>query len=207
MPHLYLHEKIDISELESLRSKLKADGVKVTMTGLLTKMFSLALSKHPRINSTYKPSQDEFSFETHVSHNISIAIDSPNGLVAPNIKNVQDLTLMQINEQILELKALSEQARLTREHLSGGTICISNIGTIAGISACPLVVCPQICIVALGKIVETPVYHNSGLIKKKFMTMSFGCDHRVIDGASVARFSNEWKRLLENPYLALAQMR
>mgnify|MGYP001250014796 CR=1 FL=1 len=73
---------------------------------------------------------------------------------------------------------------------------MSNIGTIAGISACPLILSPQICIVAIGKVVETPSYVGSSIIRKKYITMSYGCDHRVIDGASVARFSNSWKNIL-----------
>ena len=84
---------------------------------------------------------------------------------------------------------------------------MSNVGTIAGISANPLILVPQICIVAIGKVVETPVFFGNSLIKKKYMTMSYGCDHRVIDGASVARFSNSWKNILENPYLAIAKMK
>ena len=84
---------------------------------------------------------------------------------------------------------------------------MSNIGTIAGVSACPLVLVPQTCIVAIGKVVETPYFVGESILKKKYITMSFGCDHRVIDGGSVARFSNSWKGILENPYLALAKMR
>ncbi len=91
---------------------------------------------------------------------------------------------------------MSDSARLTRNHLEGGTICLSNIGTIAGISACPLVLCPQTSIVAIGKVVEAPYYFGSQIVKRKYITMSFGCDHRVIDGGSIARFSNSWKNIL-----------
>lgn len=125
----------------------------------------------------------------------------------PNIKNVQDLSIVEIQEKLVELKKLSESAKLTREYLEGGTICLSNIGTIAGVSASPLILAPQVCIVAIGKVMETPYYFGSSMVKKKFMTMSFGCDHRIIDGASVAKFSNSWKNILENPYLAVAKMR
>ena len=158
------------------------------------------------MNSTYDPERNEFQFETHASHNISLAIDSPNGLVAPNIKDVQNLSIMDIQEKINELRTSAEQAKLTRDQLQGGTICLSNIGTIAGISACPLIVCPQICIIAIGKTVESPVFYNGNYHKKKFITLSYGCDHRVVDGASVARFSNDWKNILENPYLAMVKM-
>lgn len=121
--------------------------------GILIKTFSLALAENPRINSTYRTDKDEYSFEIHDSHNISLAIDSPNGLVVPNIKNVQDLSILDIQNKLSELKKLSDEGRLTKDHLQGGTVCLSNIGTIAGISACPLVLCPQICIVAIGKVI------------------------------------------------------
>lgn len=85
---------------------------------------------------------------------------------------------------------------MTKQELEGGTICLSNIGTIAGISACPLVLFPQVTIVAIGKIVETPIVFGETFTKRKFITMSFGCDHRIIDGASVAKFSNSWKSIL-----------
>ena len=77
-----------------------------------------------------------------------------------------------------------------------GTVCLSNIGPIGGVSACPLLLPPQVCIVAIGKVMEIPVFVNNSVHKRKQISLSFGCDHRVVDGASVARFSNEWKRIL-----------
>jgi 2-oxoisovalerate dehydrogenase E2 component (dihydrolipoyl transacylase) len=70
-----------------------------------------------------------------------------------------------------------------------------------------LILYPQICIVAIGKVIEAPYFFGGQYSKRKYMTMSFGCDHRVIDGASVAKFSNSWKNILENPYISLAKMR
>ena len=83
-------------------------------------------------------------------------------------------------------------------------MCLSNIGTIGGINACPLILPPQVCIVAIGRTQTVPRYQNDQVVPKTLITVSYGCDHRVIDGATVARFSNEWKKILENPYLALA---
>jgi 2-oxoisovalerate dehydrogenase E2 component (dihydrolipoyl transacylase) len=80
--------------------------------------------------------------------------------------------------------------------LTGGTTCLSNIGTIGGISACPLILPPQVCIVAIGKITEQPIIVSNETKKSKFITMSYGCDHRVLDGAYVAKFSNTWKELI-----------
>lgn len=87
-----------------------------------------------------------------------------------------------------------------------GTICLSNIGTIGGINACPLILPPQVCIVAIGRMQKIPRFQKDQVVPKNIITVSYGCDHRVIDGATVARFSNEWKKILENPYLALAEM-
>lgn len=96
IPHLYYHEEIDLTECDKLRKTLKENKKKVTVMGLLIKTFSMALKKYPRINATYQPDMNEFEFKIHHNHNISLAIDTPNGLVVPNIKNVQTLTLLNI---------------------------------------------------------------------------------------------------------------
>ena len=79
---------------------MKANNIKVTVMGFLIKTFSMALKKYPRINSTYHPESNEFEYTVHSNHNISVAIDSPNGLVVPNIKNVQTLNLVNIQREI-----------------------------------------------------------------------------------------------------------
>lgn len=104
------------------------------------------------------------------------------------------------------MRSLASEARLTSKELNEGTVCLSNIGTIGGVNACPLILPPQVCIVAIGKMQTLPKYIKDQLQPRTVITVSYGCDHRVIDGATVARFSNEWKRVLENPYLALAEM-
>jgi 2-oxoisovalerate dehydrogenase E2 component (dihydrolipoyl transacylase) len=98
---------------------------------LFVKTFSLAMKKFPILNSTYDASSP-FSFKTHDDHNISIALDSPLGLVVPHIKRVQDLSLSEIQEAIFKLRDLGTQGRLSQNELFGGTITLSNIGTIGG---------------------------------------------------------------------------
>jgi 2-oxoisovalerate dehydrogenase E2 component (dihydrolipoyl transacylase) len=164
--------------------------------GLLIKTFSMALKKYPRINSTYRPENNEFEYTTHYNHNISIAIDSPNGLVVPNIKNTQNLSLLNIQDEIERLRKLSTDAKLTGNELNNGTVCISNIGTIGGIMANPLILAPQVCIVAIGKLQTVAKWRDGQWVPRNVINVSFGCDHRIIDGATVAKFSNEWKALL-----------
>mgnify|MGYP002370832755 CR=1 FL=1 len=102
------------------------------------------------------------------------------------------------------LRNLAKDAKLTSKELVGGTVCLSNIGTIGGINACPLILPPQVCIVAIGKLQTLPKYRGNDIVKRKVINVSYGCDHRVVDGATVARFSNAWKQLIENPYLSIA---
>ena len=174
--------------------------------GILVKTFSLALKQYPIMNSLYHPEANPYEYSTHSSHNISIAIDSPNGLVVPFIKSVNTLNLGDIQQELERLRTLAKEARLTSKELQGGTICLSNIGTIGGTHACPLILPPQVCIVAIGKLQSVPKYKNGELVERKILNVSYGCDHRVIDGATAARFSNHWKQLIENPYLSIAEM-
>lgn len=101
---------------------------------------------------------------------------------------------------------LSSEGKLTSKELANGTVCLSNIGTVGGIHTCPLILPPQVCIVGIGKMQVVPKYVKEHIVPRTILTVSYGCDHRVIDGATVAKFSNEWKKILENPYLALAEM-
>lgn len=204
IPHLYLHEQLDITELDKMRKSLKQANKKVTVMGILVKTFSLALKQVPKMNSVYKPEENPFEYSIHPNHNVSIAIDSPNGLVVPHIKNVNNISLLDIQNELQRLRNLAKDSKLTSKELVGGTICLSNIGTIGGTHACPLILPPQVCIVAIGKLQSVPQYRNGQLVERKVINVSFGCDHRVVDGATVARFSNTWKQLIENPYLSIA---
>ena len=98
-----------------MRKLIKNNNQRVTLMGILVKTFSLALKKFPRVNAIYEPSKDEFSYTLNSEHNISIAIDSPNGLVVPNIKSVNSLTLPEIQVELDRLRKLSAEAKLSSQ--------------------------------------------------------------------------------------------
>jgi 2-oxoisovalerate dehydrogenase E2 component (dihydrolipoyl transacylase) len=100
IPHLYLHEELDITEVEKMRKALKESNRKVTVMGILIKTFSLALKHYPKMNSLYHPETNPYEYSIHSSHNISIAIDSQNGLVVPHVKNVNTLNLGDIQQEL-----------------------------------------------------------------------------------------------------------
>lgn len=100
------------------------------------------------------------------------------------------MSLTDIQAELERLRNLANEARLTAKDLQGGTVSLSNIGTIGGTYVCPLILPPQVCIVAIGKIMSAPKYLAGQLVERKVINISYGCDHRVVDGATVARFSN-----------------
>lgn len=119
------------------------------------KTFSLALSHYPKLNSWYNP-ESPFEYSLVDNHNITIAIDTPNGLAVPNIKNVQNLSITEVQIELNRLIKAAKDGRIERKDIEGGTISISNIGTVGGTYARPLILSPQVAIVALGKTRRLP---------------------------------------------------
>ncbi|CAI5461861.1 unnamed protein product [Closterium sp. Yama58-4] len=173
--------------------------VRLTHLPILVKALSVALHDYPTLNSTL----DDASF-THLrckrAHNIGIAMATPSGLVVPNIKNCQSKSIPQIAEDIARLRRLALLNQLPNEDVTGGTISISNIGSIGGTYATPLVHLPEVAIVALGRVHTMPRFDAHGnVVPVALMNVSWSADHRVIDGATLAAFSSHWKSFIECP--------
>ena len=225
VPDFLYHEEFDVTELTLLRDEInKFAETKMSFFTLLVKTFSLALETNQRVNSLYHPDSDPYSFQIHSDHNISIAIASANGLAAPNIKAVQNLSMNQIQAEINRLKTLADQSRLGANELLGGTICLSNIGSIGGTYSGPISLPNQTCIVGIGKSTSQLKFKGSSADKKRILRkeiewtpdnfelrevlyVSFAADHRVLDGATIASFANEWKRIIEQPTELITRLR
>eukprot|EP01018_Ginkgo_biloba_P027884 Gb_40315 [translate_table: standard] len=142
------------------------------------------------------------------SHNIGVAMATPYGLVVPNIKNVQSLSILEITKELQRLVQGASNNKLTSEDVSGGTITISNFGAIGGKFGSPLLNLPEVAIVAIGRIQKLPRFSDDGTVyPASIMNVTFGADHRVIDGATVAKFCNQWKLLIEKPEHLLLYLR
>lgn len=124
------------------------------------------------------------------NHNISIAIDTPIGLLVPNIKNVENLSLLEIQSELGNLQTLASKAKLSTPHLTGGTISISNVGVIGGTSVRPILFDGQATILGLGRVQKLPKYNEKtkSFEARDSMTITATVDHRHVDGATVARF-------------------
>jgi 2-oxoisovalerate dehydrogenase E2 component (dihydrolipoyl transacylase) len=210
VPHFSVSEEIEMDNLIDARAQLKAsferDGVKLSFMPFFIKAMSLALEQFPIINSQVNADCSEVTY--FEDHNIGLAVDSKIGLVVPNIKGVQNLTLMEVAKRSNQLVDLARQGKLSSSDLKGGTISISNIGVLGGTVATPVINAPESAIVALGKIQRLPRFDENDVVKAvNIMHVSWSGDHRIIDGATMVRFNNLWKSYLENPITMLAMTR
>jgi 2-oxoisovalerate dehydrogenase E2 component (dihydrolipoyl transacylase) len=208
VPHFSVSEEILMDKLMDARSQLKdkfeGEGVKLSFMPFFIKAMSLALEEFPIINSQVNDDCTEITYFD--DHNIGIAVDSKVGLVVPNIKGVQQLSLFEIAQKVNELVSLAREGRLKNTDLKGGTISISNIGVLGGTVSTPVINAPESAIVALGKIQRLPRFDENDQVKAvNIMQISWSGDHRIIDGATMVRFNNLWKSYLENPLYMLAK--
>merc|ERR1712110_590721 len=142
------------------------------------------------------------------SHNIALAMDTPMGLLVPSIKGVQNLSVFEIALELNRLQQLGVAGKLSTSDLTGGTFSLSNIGSIGGTYAKPVILPPQVAIGALGKLQVLPRFDDDdNIIKAHIVKFSWSADHRVLDGATVARFSNRMKDYLEDPASMVMDLR
>lgn len=210
IPHFHFVEEINCDALVRLKAAFQNENsdpdVKHTFLPILIKSLSMALIKHPMLNSCFNEEMHEVTLKG--SHNIGIAMATSYGLVVPNIKNVQSLSILEITKELSRLQKLAVANKLRPDDISAGTITLSNIGAIGGKFGSPLVNVPEVSIIALGRIQKVPHFGDDGNVYPvSVMTVNIAADHRILDGATVATFCKEWKLLIEKPELLMLHMR
>ncbi|KAL3868353.1 hypothetical protein ACJMK2_041167 [Sinanodonta woodiana] len=210
IPPFGYYDEVDVTQLVKLRYETKAvaeeRGTRISYMPYIIKAASLALLQYPILNSSVDEKCENITYK--VAHNIGLAMDTKEGLLVPNVKNVQSLTIFEIASELNRLQTLGDAGKLGAEDLTGGTFSLSNIGSIGGTYARPVIVPPEVAIGALGKIQVLPRFDENGHVKKAhIMFVSWSADHRIIEGATMARFSNLWKSYLENPSLMLLDLK
>ncbi|KAJ5934035.1 hypothetical protein N7466_003582 [Penicillium verhagenii] len=217
IPHFGYSHSVDFTTLTSLRRNfnkqlevsegIHEDGVtKLTALPFVLKALSRAFLRHPRLNAHL---ETEVAAKTpnlivKASHNFGVAMDTASGLLVPVVKDVQNLSILSIAAELTRLSALAKEGRLTPSDMSGTTFTVSNIGSIGGSVVNPIIVPPTVCILALGKTEDVPVFENHNeegdisVTKREKAVLSWSADHRVLDGASVARCAQHVSEILEN---------
>ncbi|XP_049514587.1 lipoamide acyltransferase component of branched-chain alpha-keto acid dehydrogenase complex, mitochondrial isoform X2 [Dermacentor silvarum] len=210
IPHFGYCDEINVTRLVELRPILKplADqmGVRLSYMPFFMKALSVSLFEYPILNSYVDEKVENITIKG--CHNVGIAMDTPNGLVVPVVKNVESKNIMEIAADLNRLQNLGVAGQLQQDDLTGATITLSNIGAVGGTYAKPVIARPMVCIGAIGTIQKLPRFDaDDNVIKAHIMQVSWSADHRVIDGATMSRFSNLWKMYLETPAMMLVHLK
>jgi pyruvate dehydrogenase E2 component (dihydrolipoamide acetyltransferase) len=189
IPHVTNNEDADITELEAFRVKLNQEneksGNKLTMLAFLIKASVSALKKFPEFNS----SLDGDNLVLKQYYHIGFAADTPNGLVVPVIKDADKKGLFEIAAEMGELAKKARDGKLGPADMQGGTFSISSLGGIGGTSFTPIINAPEVAILGVSKSAMKPVWDGAAFVPRLILPLSLSWDHRVVDGASAARFN------------------
>lgn len=212
IPHFLYADELNINNITTLRKKLAGDiknPQKITFLSFVVKAVSLALSEYPLLNAkvdTSNPEKPQLIMRPR--HNIGVAMDTPHGLIVPNIKDVANRSILDVAAELSRLGALGKEGKLTPADLSGGTITVSNIGNIGGTYVGPVIVPNEVAILGIGKSRTMPVFDDAGQVTKgELVNFSWSADHRVVDGATMARMATKIRELIESPELMLLNLR
>jgi pyruvate dehydrogenase E2 component (dihydrolipoamide acetyltransferase) len=203
IPHFYAEVEIDAEPLLAVRAQLNSglekDGVKLSVNDFILKASAEALRVVPAVNCSW----EEAGIRHHAAAHVSFAVAIEDGLITPVIRDTHLKTLFQISTEARELAGLAKAKKLKPEQFTGGTFCLSNLGMMGIERFTAIINPPNAAILAIGAIVKKPVVKDDRIVIGQRMSLFLSCDHRVVDGATGARYLAALKELLEKPALLL----
>jgi 2-oxoglutarate dehydrogenase E2 component (dihydrolipoamide succinyltransferase) len=201
---LTTYNEVDMSRIMEIRKQYKdafnkTHGVNLGFMSFFMKASAIALSEWPSVNAYID--KDELVYHDYAD--ISIAVSTPRGLTVPVIRNVESLSMADIEKKVIEVAGKARDSKLTAEDLQGGTFTITNGGVFGSLMSTPIINLPQSAILGMHKIQERPMAINGQVVIKPMMYVAVSYDHRIIDGRESVSFLVRVKELLENPELLL----
>ncbi|MDT4761623.1 2-oxo acid dehydrogenase subunit E2 [Sphaerochaeta sp. PS] len=202
IPHVTQYDKADVTDLESLRKTLKeemkkqkdGEGPTISILPFIIKAVTAALMKFPEINASFDEDAGELILK-HYYH-IGVAVDTPEGLVVPVIKDADKKTITQLAAELAQISQRARERKLKGEDLSGGSFSISSLGGIGGTAFSPIINPPQVAILGVSRLSKEPVWNGEAFVPRDILPFSLAYDHRVIDGATGVRFTTYLASLL-----------
>lgn len=213
IPHFSYADEVSINSLSKIRQRVNLQippPHRLSYLPFIIKAVSLALEEFPLLNSRIAPGSenDPPQLITREKHNIGVAMDTPQGLLVPNIKNVTSLSVMDIAAELSRLKNVAKNGSLSINDLTGGTITVSNIGAIGGTYVSPVIVSNEVAILGIGKARTVPAFDElDRLFKKEIINFSWSADHRVVDGATMAKMAVRVRGFIEEPEGMMTRLR
>ncbi|HET7370183.1 MAG TPA: dihydrolipoyllysine-residue acetyltransferase [Gammaproteobacteria bacterium] len=191
LPHVTQHDDADITDMESVRKALKpeaeAHGAKLTPLAFLIKASVAALKEYPDFNSSLDSDGETLIYKKYF--HIGFAVDTEGGLVVPVIRDADQKNLLEIAADLGELSDKARKGKLTANDMQGGCFSISSLGSIGGTAFTPIINAPEVAILGVSRSAVKPVFQNGQFVPRTILPLSLSYDHRVIDGASAARFT------------------
>jgi pyruvate dehydrogenase E2 component (dihydrolipoamide acetyltransferase) len=201
IPQLTNFDDADVTELEDMREQSKADyadrGIKLTAMAFVIKAIAASLKRHPTLNASVDMETNTIIYKEYV--NIGIAVDTERGLIVPVLRDADRKSISQIASELDELASTVRDGKFDLDLLKGGTFTISNMGAVGGTYSTPIINLPQVAIMLVGRTRPVPHIVDDTVIARLMMPLSITYDHRLVDGAAAARFTNEVKSFLAAP--------
>ena len=190
IPHVTQHDEIDVTEMEQFRTSLidnyTGEKIRISPLAFITRAVVNALKKYPNFNSSIDSQNNKLVFKKYF--HIGFAVDTPHGLMVPKIRNVDEMGLKEIFEELKRVSKACKDLKIDKKEFFGGSITISSLGGIGGNFFTPIINPPEVAILGVGKTFEKIKKINGQFITRKMLPISLSYDHRVIDGAEGARF-------------------
>lgn len=194
IPHVTQFDEADVTELEALRKEInettKQEGVKITILAFVMRALAAALKKFPEFNASLDSQDGELNLVIKNYYHLGFAADTPNGLVVPVIRNVDQKGVIAIANETADLAALAREGKLKPADMQGASFTISSLGGIGGTAFTPIINAPEVAILGVSRTSMKPVYRDSAFVPRLMLPLSLSYDHRVIDGATAARFTS-----------------
>ena len=200
VPHVTQFDEADITGLEQFRKAQKekalARGVRLTPLPFLLKACSYALEEMPQFCASLSPEGDKMIYKKYI--NIGVAVDTPDGLLVPVIKNVNEKGLYELAVECVEMAAKAKNKQLKPDEMQGGCFTISSLGSIGGTAFTPIVNAPEVAILGVSKASHKPLWNGSEFEPRLMLPLSLSYDHRAVNGADAAKFTSLLHELLSD---------
>ena len=199
IPHVTNHDEADITEMENFRSSLTdvytGEKIKITPLAFIIKALVASLKKYPSFNSSIDEIESGKMTLKKYFH-IGIAVDTPNGLMVPKIRNANNKKISLLSKELREVSELCRNLKIDKKELFGGSMTITSLGGIGGSFFTPIINFPEVAILGVGKSQKKQIFINGKFQTRTMLPISLSYDHRIIDGAEAARFNNDLKENL-----------
>lgn len=203
IPHAWVQQSIDITELEAGRQRMKSDYPALTLTAFLIKAISICLRKHPKFNTAFDQNTLQIIYRQYI--HIGVAVDTPRGLVVVVLKHADDMSIADIGDKLQQLSRSAYENKLHASDMQGSGMTLSNLGGMGVSGLQPLINWPEVAILGTAQSAQQAIYVDGVFQPRLMLPVTLGFDHRVINGADSARFLQHLNTLLSDPFNFLLQ--